>query len=76
VMEESLGPDDLRRADEAFLTSTLKGILPIRRCDGWAVGVGRPGPLTLRLTERFGDATRVAAQAETKTGSDPGSILR
>jgi branched-chain amino acid aminotransferase len=76
VHEESLGPDDLRRADEAFLTSTLKGILPIRRCDGWAVGVGRPGVLTRRLLERFGEATGAAAQADTKTGSDPGSILR
>ena len=70
--EEPLGPDDLRRADEAFLTGTLKGILPIRRCDGWPIRHGRPGAITLRLMELFRDF----AQAEAKAGSAPGSILR
>jgi branched-chain amino acid aminotransferase len=72
VAEESLGSDELRTADEAFLTSTLKGILPIRRCDGWPVRHGRPGPLTRRIMDLF--LERV--QADTKTGSAPGSILR
>lgn len=76
--EEPLGPEDLRGADEAFLTSTLKGILPIRRCDGWPIGVGRPGPMTRRLAELFDAAVRESgeAQAETKAGSAPGSIFR
>jgi branched-chain amino acid aminotransferase len=72
VSEESLTPDDLRHADEAFITSTLKGILPVRRCDGWPIRDGRPGPLTRTLLERF----NALIQEETKTGSDPGSILR
>ncbi len=72
VFEESVGPDDLRKADEAFLTSTLKGVLPIRRCDGWPVHDGRPGPLTLRILELFA----AAVQEETKAGSAPGSSLR
>ncbi|HEU4401534.1 MAG TPA: aminotransferase class IV [Candidatus Polarisedimenticolia bacterium] len=79
VSEEALGPDDLRRAEEAFLTSTLKGILPIRRCDGWPVHDGRPGPVTLRLLELFDAVVRAEtaeAQGETKTGSLPGSTLR
>ncbi len=70
--EEPLGAGDLRRAEEAFITSTLKGILPIRRCDGWPVRDGRPGPLTRRLLDLF-DAE---VQAETKAGSASGSILR
>jgi branched-chain amino acid aminotransferase len=72
AVEESLGPDDLRTADEAFLTSTLKGVLPIRRCDGWPVRHGRPGPITRRVMDLF----QARVQAETKTGSAPGSSLR
>ncbi len=72
ALEESLGPDDLRTADEAFLTSTLKGVLPIRRCDGWPIRHGRPGPITRRVMDLFHERVQV----ETKTGSAPGSILR
>jgi branched-chain amino acid aminotransferase len=63
--EESLADDDLRRADEAFITSTLKGLLPVRRCDGWPVKEGRPGQLTLRLMALFDELV----QAETNAGS-------
>jgi branched-chain amino acid aminotransferase len=70
--EQPLAPDDLRRADEAFLTSTLKGVLPIRRCDGWPIREGRPGPVTRSLMERF----EALVQAETNAGSDPGSSRR
>lgn len=45
--------DDLRRADEVFLTSTAGGIMPITRIDGDKVGDGMPGPLTERLTELY-----------------------
>lgn len=70
--EEPLGAADLRRADEAFLTSTLKGILPIRRCDGWPLQEGRPGVVTRRLIQLF----EKEVQAETKADVPPGSILR
>jgi len=74
--EASLLPDDLRRADEAFLTSTLKGVLPIRRCDGWPIHAGRPGPLTRRLMALFEEMTRNPIQTGTKTGGDPASSRR
>ena len=70
--EETLSQDDLRTADEAFLTSTLKGVLPIRRSDGWPIRHGRPGPITERVMNRF----EARVQEETKTGSAPGSIRR
>ena len=70
--EESLEADSLRSADEAFLTATLKGILPIRRCDGWPIRHGRPGPITRRLMALF----EARVQAETNTGSAPGSTLK
>ncbi len=58
AVEEPLGPEEMKGAEEAFITSTLKGILPVRRCDGWPIGVGRPGPLTLRLLDLFAAAIR------------------
>jgi branched-chain amino acid aminotransferase len=70
--ETTIAAEDLRAADEIFLTSTLKGILPVRRCDGWPVRDGRPGPVTRLLIERF-DAL---VQEETKSGASPGATLR
>jgi branched-chain amino acid aminotransferase len=48
-----VSPDDLRHADEAFITSTAGGILPVTRVDHRPVGDGEPGPLTLRLKDRY-----------------------
>lgn len=70
--EQSLRPDDLRAADELFITSTLKGILPVKRCDGWPIKEGRPGSLTVRLMALYEET----AQKETKAGSAPGDTLR
>ena len=53
MREETLRVDDLRAADEAFITSTLKEALPVRTIDGKAVGEGRPGPVTLRLLQAY-----------------------
>jgi len=72
VDETNLRPEALRAADEAFLTSTLKGVLPIRRVDGWPVREGRPGRLTRRVMELFA----ALVQAETKAGGAPGSMRR
>ncbi|MBI2468224.1 MAG: aminotransferase class IV [Candidatus Rokubacteria bacterium] len=47
--EADLVPDDLRRADEAFLSSTAGGIMPLARVDGRPLGSGRPGPVSTRL---------------------------
>jgi branched-chain amino acid aminotransferase len=51
--EENLGAEDLRTANEAFLTSSTREIVPIRRVDGHPIGDGRPGRTTLRLLEAF-----------------------
>jgi branched-chain amino acid aminotransferase len=47
--EADLPPQALRTADEAFLSSTAGGIIPVARVDGRPLGPGRPGPLALRL---------------------------
>jgi branched-chain amino acid aminotransferase len=45
----SVFPASLRAADEVFLTSAVRGILPVTVVDGIPIGDGRPGPITRRL---------------------------
>lgn len=45
-------------ADEAFITSTLKGVLPVVSLDGAAIGVGEPGPVTRRLQASYDTAVQ------------------
>ena len=47
--------EEVRRADEVFVTSTAGGIMPVLEVDGERVGDGEPGPLTLRLREAYWD---------------------
>ncbi len=53
VSAAPLGVDMLRAADEAFVTSTAGGIMPVTRLDGSPVGDGRVGPITNRLTDAY-----------------------
>jgi branched-chain amino acid aminotransferase len=50
-----LTPYDLYTADEAFLTSTVVGVLPILELDGRPIGSGRPGPAARRLQALYED---------------------
>jgi len=49
--EGRLRPPDLAAADEAFLSSSVAGILPVTRFDGEPIGEGLPGPWTHRARE-------------------------
>jgi branched-subunit amino acid aminotransferase/4-amino-4-deoxychorismate lyase len=42
----------LARAEEAFLTGSIRGIVPLVSLDGRAIGGGTPGPITRELQER------------------------
>lgn len=53
VREAILTDADLATADEMFITSTTRGVLPVTRLDGRPVGSGRPGPVTGRLAEGY-----------------------
>lgn len=53
LRERHLRERDLWSADEVFITSTLKEVLPVRSCNGRRVGGGRPGPVTTRLLEAY-----------------------
>jgi branched-chain amino acid aminotransferase len=51
--EEPLRLEDLLAADEAFMTSTTREVVPVRQVDEAPVGDGRPGPLTRRVMAAF-----------------------
>ena len=53
VREHVLRDDDLFGAEEAFLTSTTRELLPIVSVDGRAIGNGQPGPVTKNLLKAF-----------------------
>jgi D-alanine transaminase len=44
---------DLADAEEAFITSTTRFVLPVIAIDGVPVGDGRPGPVTRELAARL-----------------------
>jgi branched-subunit amino acid aminotransferase/4-amino-4-deoxychorismate lyase len=46
---ESSGLEELLAADEAFTTSSIREVMPVRSVDGRAIGDGRPGPAAVRL---------------------------
>lgn len=48
-----LRPEDLFGADEAFLTSSIRGIVPLIRVDGKRIGNGQPGPKTVEIAARW-----------------------
>lgn len=62
VHEQVIFPHDLYGADEAFLTSSVRELVPVVAADGGRLGNGRPGPITQALhaglRRRIADATR------------------
>ena len=53
VREQVLHDEELFAADECFLTSTTKEVVPIVQVDDRRIGEGLPGPITKRLLEAF-----------------------
>ena len=49
VIEGEVRPEDLFGADEAFVTSSIREVMPVVSAEGRTIGDGRPGPVTRRL---------------------------
>jgi branched-subunit amino acid aminotransferase/4-amino-4-deoxychorismate lyase len=49
AVERPLRTEELAKADEAFLTSALLGVMPLTEVDGLPVGTGGPGPISSGL---------------------------
>jgi branched-subunit amino acid aminotransferase/4-amino-4-deoxychorismate lyase len=55
-----LSEADLLGADEAFLTSTTREIVPIVAVDDRRIGAGEPGPVTRRLLTAYRERAATA----------------
>jgi branched-chain amino acid aminotransferase len=53
VEQRPLPLAELRAADEVFITSSIREVVPVVRVDDATIGSGRPGPTTLELLRRF-----------------------
>lgn len=58
VSLRALPAAELRGAQEAFLSSSGGGVLPVTRVDGQPVSDGAPGPVTRRLVQAYWDLHR------------------
>ena len=55
VDERPLRETELFQLDEAFITSTTMGVMPVAEIDGRVIGNSRRGEITTRLQQQFDD---------------------
>lgn len=53
LSEAPISEGDLKTADEVWLTSSTREILPVTRVDDQPIGSGRPGPVWLRMIASY-----------------------
>ncbi len=58
VVETRFTRDELWCADEVFLTGTAAEITPVREIDLKPIGLGKPGPISLRLKNEYQSIVR------------------
>jgi branched-chain amino acid aminotransferase len=67
VHETALRDDDLFAADEAFFTSSTRGIVPAVAVDDRTIGTGAPGPVTRALREAYERRADALTRAEVRS---------
>ena len=65
VFEKSFSLTDVYGADEAFVTGTFAGVVPVTSVDGRTIGTGRRGPVVERLQGLYADL--VAADVRSRS---------
>jgi branched-chain amino acid aminotransferase len=53
ILEQTLFPNDLDNADEVFMTSSTRDLLPVTRIEGLVLKPRKPGSVQTRLLEAF-----------------------
>ena len=53
VVENDITVEELFQADEVFITSTTKNIMPVRRIEDRDIGTGKPGIVTQHMMKLF-----------------------
>jgi branched-chain amino acid aminotransferase len=51
--ERTFSLTDVYSADEAFVTGTFAGVVPVHTVDGRRIGTGRRGPVVARLQQLY-----------------------
>jgi branched-chain amino acid aminotransferase len=51
--ESDIIPSQIASADEVFITNSMIEIMPVTRLEGQAVGAGKPGPISAKLSEAY-----------------------
>jgi branched-chain amino acid aminotransferase len=64
VVEGLFEVDEVRRAQEMFLTSSTREVVPIAHVDGKPIGDGKPGPVTLMLLRAYRTAVKQLAMED------------
>ncbi|MGE5246372.1 MAG: aminotransferase class IV [Betaproteobacteria bacterium] len=68
VREAVLRDEDLFGADEVFLTSTTREVVPIVRVDDRRIGAGTPGPVTRALLDAYRRKAAELAHTRSRDG--------
>ncbi|QDH69435.1 aminotransferase class IV [Marilutibacter alkalisoli] len=55
AFEKNFSLTEVYGADEAFVTGTFAGVVPVRQIDGRVMGDGTPGPMVARLQDLYRD---------------------
>jgi len=55
VEERDITIHELYNADETLLTGTAVEVMPLVEVDGRRIGSGKPGPITMKLIEKFNE---------------------
>jgi branched-chain amino acid aminotransferase len=63
VDERTLLPSELQSAEEVFITSSIRELVPVTVIDGKPVAAGRPGPITARLLAAYRERARRGSAA-------------
>jgi branched-chain amino acid aminotransferase len=58
IKEDYFSYNDLKSADQAFITSSTRNIVPVTRIDNLKIGNGKPGEITKKLGEIFDEYQR------------------
>jgi len=53
LFERDVTPEELKSADEIFLTGTAAEIMAVTKVDETVIGDGKPGPVTMQLLKAF-----------------------
>ena len=69
--ERDLTVEELRSADEVWLSSTSICLLPVVKCDGAPVADGKPGPVYRRVLSAWGELVGIDIAEQARSMSSP-----